>query len=201
MMRKLLAVVTFMVLASTVWVVSPRDLEGQNPVTVRAQVHAIGVDSVVNGSLITYFTLGANSVAERVHIALRQQVEVASMHGVPEFGIGVAVLDSADWESISPYPYGFPHFVGPPGSIVFTPSWRTQPENADTLLSGRADELAAVGHEVGHLLTSPWHRKSSETVCRHRNSLLSTSATALVGYTRFLCGMANSLQTTSSRCF
>jgi hypothetical protein len=75
------------------------------------------------------------------------------MHGVPEFGIGVAVLDSADWESISPYPYGFPHFVGPPGSIVFTPSRRTQPENADTLLSGRADELATVGHEVGHLLT------------------------------------------------
>lgn len=116
-------------------------------------IRAIGLDSVgVNATV--YFRPQYRDRAAQVHALLTHFVDFAREHLDTDMRMRVAVLDSADWSTVTSTPYGLPTNSGV-GSDNLLLAAAKPPERVGARLmpTGEVSDFLTVGHEGGHLLT------------------------------------------------
>lgn len=125
----------------------------QNPDSALVALPALGLDSITGGAAVTYYRAADANRGRELH---SYNLELSSF-ARDSLGLAiatrVAVLNQQDWAKLTFLPYGFPNNFGPPANIVLAGAVRAPATGVDTLLVGKARDLAVIAHEGGHILT------------------------------------------------
>ena len=145
---------TVLTLAALVSPLAP--LNAQAPrLTVMDSIRAMRLDSM-GDTIAVYFRPLDRQRASALKAMLKEFSEFWS----DRYGIGsairVAVLRPEDWQRITPFPYGFPHYFVLPANLLPAAAAPSRAGGPDSLLArdGRdVRDWLLIGHEGGHLLT------------------------------------------------
>jgi hypothetical protein len=116
-------------------------------------IRAMGLDSVA-GVATVYFRPADRERALALQAMLDEYLRFWHAPLGMETRIRIAALRPEDWQRLTRFPYGFPHYVGPPVNLIPAPATPPPPEGHDTILVGTRDtrDWLTIGHEGGHLL-------------------------------------------------
>jgi hypothetical protein len=124
-------------------------------VTVMDSVRAMQLDSMEDMNTV-YFRAPDRERASALRSMLHEFTDFwSSQYGVTS-SIRLAVLRPDDWERITTFPYGFPHYFALPANLMPAAALPPRAVGLDTLLVKGSDDLRdwlLIGHEGGHLLT------------------------------------------------